>query len=77
VGLAPSFVVLLPPEEAVVRRGLARKTHDDLDEAVYRKMHREFVAAFEGGAECVVRNDGVPVAETADEVLRLSALRHA
>lgn len=42
-GLPLDYLVLLPGVEDVVRRGLARpETPANLDEAVFREMHRQF-----------------------------------
>jgi hypothetical protein len=73
-GVDVRCAVLLPGVDELVRRGLSRSDDHGLDEAVYRKMHQQFVAAFDGRAEPVFRNEG-SVLETASSIIAAHNLR--
>jgi hypothetical protein len=73
-GVDVRCAVLLPGVDEVVRRGLSRSEDHGLDEAVYRQMHQQFVAAFEGGEEPVFRN-ATSASETANSIIAAHDLR--
>jgi hypothetical protein len=70
-GIDARCVVLLPDVELSTRRGLARVPSYNLDERVYRDMHRQFVEAYRDGTAGVRLFTTVQqITETADDILR-------
>ena len=66
-GVVPEYVVLLPGEDEILRRGLPRPDKTEVTEAVYRQMHRTFRESV--APEAVINSTRLSRGQTADAVL--------
>ena len=66
-----SYAVLLPDVKTVLKRGMPRPDREVVTEAVYRQMHRRFLA--EAAAGSIIDSTRLSRAQTVDAVLALGA----